>query len=296
MIITWCQELVFLSVTGGSKREERRWKIITGVGGHPQAEQMKMLSRLDKRYGAIAVLLLEWQQMSWVWIVRGYGGSLRKIWGWGRSVQKWYQGCWMKDKRSGVCKCVKAFWSNSKLNPTCWKELLLAMSHGSSSTIHSPDGRTLNGRVHCHQNPKRRGCSKPRWLLIAIFDVHEIVHAEFLPQGQTINQRPNYNKNILRHLMRLVREKRKEKKRTWETRSWLLQHDNAPAHNASGIWEFLAKNNIAVLEQPPYSLADLAPCDFFLFPKLKEVIKGTRFQTSEAITTVVTRELQAIPK
>ena len=24
-----------------------------------------------------------------VWIVRGYGGSLRKIWGWGRSVQKW---------------------------------------------------------------------------------------------------------------------------------------------------------------------------------------------------------------
>ena len=36
--------LVFLSGTGGSKREERMWKMITGVGGHPQAEQMKMLS------------------------------------------------------------------------------------------------------------------------------------------------------------------------------------------------------------------------------------------------------------
>jgi len=37
-----------------------------------------------------------------------------------------------------------------------------------------------------------------------------------------------------------------------------------------GIWEFLAKNNIniAVLEQPPHS-PDQAPCDFFLFPKLK---------------------------
>ena len=33
-------------------------------------------------------------------------------------------------------QCVKTFWNNSKLNPTCWKELLLAMSHGSSSTIH----------------------------------------------------------------------------------------------------------------------------------------------------------------
>jgi len=39
-----CQELIFLSGTGGSKREERRWKMITGVGGHPQAEQKKMFS------------------------------------------------------------------------------------------------------------------------------------------------------------------------------------------------------------------------------------------------------------
>ena len=33
-----------LSGTGGSKREERRWKMITEVEGHPQAEQMKVLS------------------------------------------------------------------------------------------------------------------------------------------------------------------------------------------------------------------------------------------------------------
>ena len=89
-----------------------------------------------------------------------------------------------------------------------------------------------------------------------------------------------------------VREKRRE---LWETRSWLLHHDIAPAHNALGIQELLAKNNIAVLEQPPYS-PDLAPCDFFLFSKLKKVIKGTPFQDSEAIKTAVTRELQAIPE
>ena len=125
-------------------------------------------------------------------------------------------------------------------------------------------------------------------MLIAFFDVHGIVHAEFLPQGQTINQ--HVDKNILRRLMRSVREKRRE---LWETRSWLLHHDNAPARNALGIWDFLAKNNIAILEQPPYS-RDLAPCDFFLFPKLKEVIKGTCFQDSKAIKTAVTKELRAI--
>jgi len=76
--------------------------------------------------------------------------------------------------------------------------------------------------------------------------------------------------------MRSVREKRR---RLWETRAWLLHHDNALAHNALGIREFLAKNNIAVLGQPPYS-PDLAPCDFLLFPKLKKVIKGTSFQDS----------------
>ena len=90
--------------------------------------------------------------------------------------------------------------------------------------------------------------------------------------------------------MRSMREKRRE---LLETRSWLLHHDNVPAHNALEIRELLAKNNIVVLEQLPYS-PDLAPCDFFLFTKLKEVTKGTRFQDSEAIKTAVTKELRAI--
>ena len=69
--------------------------------------------------------------------------------------------------------------------------------------------------------------SKTKVMLIAFFDVHGIDHAEVLPQGQTINQ--HVYKNILRRLMHSVREKRRE---PWETRSWLLHHDNAPSHNA----------------------------------------------------------------
>ena len=72
--------------------------------------------------------------------------------------------------------------------------------------------------------------SKIKVMLIAFFDVHGIVHAEFLPQGQTINQ--HVYKNILQRLMRSVREKRRE---LWETRSWLLHHDNAPLIMS---WEF----------------------------------------------------------
>ena len=128
-------------------------------------------------------------------------------------------------------------------------------------------------------------------MLITFFDVRGIVHSEFLPQGQTINQQ-DY-KEILRLLLRSVCEKRRE---LWQDKSWLLHHDNAPAHNALSIRQFLAEKNMAVLEQPPYS-PDLAPCDFFLFPtKLKRIIKGTRFEGVEAIKRAVTTELRGVPE
>uniref|UniRef100_A0A3B5A2P4 Tc1-like transposase DDE domain-containing protein n=1 Tax=Stegastes partitus TaxID=144197 RepID=A0A3B5A2P4_9TELE len=103
-----------------------------------------------------------------------------------------------------------------------------------------------------------------------------IVHCKFLPQGQTINQ--HVYKEILRRLLRSVREKRRE---FWQDKSWLLHHDNAPAHN----------KNTAVLEHPSYS-PHLAPWDFFLFPKFKGVIKGTRFEDVNNIKMAVTTELR----
>jgi hypothetical protein len=42
------------------------------------------------------------------------------------------------------------------------------------------------------------------------------------------------------------------------------------------VREFLASKQITVLEHPPYSL-DLAQNDFFLFPKIKEILKGRHF-------------------
>jgi len=73
-------------------------------------------------------------------------------------------------------------------------------------------------------------------------------------------------------------------------RSWLLHHDNAPAHNAVGIRSLLPK--ITLLYWSNHPTLQIWPfVTSFLFPKLKEVIKGTRFQDSEAIKT---RELRAI--
>jgi hypothetical protein len=70
-----------------------------------------------------------------------------------------------------------------------------------------------------------------------------------------------------------VRKKRPE---LWKKISRILHQDNAPPRNALAVKQSLADKCIPVLEKPTYS-QDLAPYDFYLFPKLKSALKGTNF-------------------
>ena len=55
----------------------------------------------------------------------------------------------------------------------------------------------------------------------------------------------------------------------------------------------LAKHQIPQVTQPLYS-PDLAPCNFWLFPKLKSPLKGKRFQTLSEIQENLTGQLMVI--
>ena len=44
----------------------------------------------------------------------------------------------------------------------------------------------------------------------------------------------------------------------------------------------------------PASLPDLAPSDFFLFPKMKEILKGRHFDDTDDIRSNITAALKAI--
>ncbi|UYV66746.1 hypothetical protein LAZ67_4002753 [Cordylochernes scorpioides] len=87
-------------------------------------------------------------------------------------------------------------------------------------------------------------------------------------------------------------KKRPEK---WTNGDSILHHDNARPHTAHLVTSFLAKNGTEILPQPPYS-PDIAPNDFFLFPKLKEVLKGRHFDTREDIIEKSLLVLKRIPK
>jgi transposase len=78
-----------------------------------------------------------------------------------------------------------------------------------------------------------------------------------------------------------IRRKRPDK---WRNNSWVLHHDNAPAHASLFVRHFLASMNTTVIPHPPYS-PDLAPCDFLLFTKMKLKLKGRRFDSVEEIQT-----------
>ena len=112
---------------------------------------------------------------------------------------------------------------------------------------------------------------KIKLMLIVFFDMRGIVHMEFLPQGHTVNQ--HVYKEILRRLLHSVHEKRCE---LWQDNTWLLHQDNAPAHNALSICQFLAGRKVTVLDHPPYS-PDLVPC-FFCSPSSRRSSRESIFQ------------------
>jgi len=66
-------------------------------------------------------------------------------------------------------------------------------------------------------------------------------------------------------------------------------------HTAHSIQVFLASHGIPVVQQPPFS-PDMAPCDFWLFPQLKSVMKGKRFEDIDAIKKNAMSTLNTIPK
>jgi hypothetical protein len=60
------------------------------------------------------------------------------------------------------------------------------------------------------------------------------------------------------------------------------------------FFQFLAGKGISAMDHPPYS-PDVAPADFWLFTKLKSVLKGKRFSDVEDIKLSVKRILTDIP-
>ena len=192
-----------------------------------------------------------------------------------------------KSRRIQVCEEIL---QQLEVNP----DFLSHVITGDESWIfqYDPETKRQSRQWKSPSSPRPRKArmskSKVKVMLIVFFDCKGLVHYEFVPEGQTVNQ--EFYKAVLVRLMEKVRRKRRN---LWENKQWLLHHDNAPAHSALSIRQFLTSRHVTTLDHPPYS-PDLAPCDFFLFPKLKSVLKGNRFEDIDDIKDETTSLLKNI--
>ena len=85
----------------------------------------------------------------------------------------------------------------------------------------------------------------------------------------------------------------REEASTLQIGSVAFPPDNAPFHNSILVTDNLTKMGIKTVPQPPYS-PELAPCDFCLFLKLKEKLRGCRYKTIEEMKEAVTKVIDML--
>ena len=111
---------------------------------------------------------------------------------------------------------------------------------------------------------------------VTFFDREGIIFDQPVPRGQTVNG--EFYLSVLRKVRRAVRDKRPQLHEDGP----ILLHDNAAPHRCKMVQEALCSWGWEILLHPPYS-PDLSPCDFFLFPRIKEHMRGKRFSTEDEV-------------
>ena len=114
----------------------------------------------------------------------------------------------------------------------------------------------------------RQSKSTHKLLMITFFDSTDIIYMHWVPTVQTVNN--EYYVEVLREFRMWFCRKRPT---LFEWSQWHFHQDNAPVPNSIFVTDYLSKIGIKTFPHPPYS-PDLAPCDFWLFPNLKEKLRG----------------------
>ena len=91
----------------------------------------------------------------------------------------------------------------------------------------------------------RQSRSNVKTMLVVFLDSMGILHHEYAPRGQAVNQ--EYYKSILERLRENVRKKRPA---LWRDKNWILHHDNAPAHREFSTLNFWPNSKFLCFHNP----------------------------------------------
>ena len=82
---------------------------------------------------------------------------------------------------------------------------------------------------------------------------------------------------------------RRKRPALFKSGQYHFHHDNEPVQNSILVTDYLTKMGMKTVPHPPYS-PNLAPCDFWLFPKLT----GCRYDTIEEMKEAVTKVIDTL--
>src|SRR5271154_7551559 len=85
----------------------------------------------------------------------------------------------------------------------------------------------------------------------------------------------------------------KKQRRGLITTGVILQHDNAPAHTSHLVLSTIHNLKYELLRQPSYS-PDLSPSDYFLFPVLKDYLRGRHYSDRSSLGSSIYQCLNSV--
>ena len=126
-------------------------------------------------------------------------------------------------------------------------------------------------------------------VLLGRSDRQGILFDQAVPAGQTVNG--DCYRSVLRKVLHATRTKRP----ALHEAGVILLQDNAAPHRKQNVLAAIESWGWEILPHPPYS-PDLSPCDFFLFPRIKESMRGRRFGTEDEVNQAYKAGMDAVTK
>ncbi len=146
----------------------------------------------------------------------------------------------------------------------------------------------LPGEPRPQKALRGRGTRHSKCMLLVFFDYKGIVHREYF-RNQTLTK--HVYLAVLNRLLTSIQNRCTE---MWRRGDFVLHDDNTSAHRGDIVMRFIGQRLIRTLTHPPYS-PDLAPCDFWFFPRLKKLLRGIRFPDLNTLEFEADRLMGDIP-
>ena len=155
---------------------------------------------------------------------------------------------------------------------------------------YDPETKTQSSQGKHDGSPRPKNARETKFthkllmILFFFFDSTGMICMHWVLTGQILNK--EYYVEVLRESRKRFRRKRPALVKLGQ---WHFHQDNAPVHNSSLVTDYLTKMGIMIVRHPSYS-KDLAPYDFWLFPKLR----GCRYETIEEMEEAVTKVIDTL--